>query len=217
MKPRRPGVVRRKPGRVARGSALGTLALSPIALGAIALSAIFGGRPVAGRTSVELRAVARDTSGASGFPAEGASVRGTTVVTVDVDDGRIDAAYHLGSNLVHGLAVLLVVLAVVTAVGVLRRRPVNLATVVVAGLVAAYCAVAAFAVPWARGWAVDRVVEDYGLPTSVEQAQALGVGFHVAAPQLSSFAWTTGLLGCAAVALGAMLWALHLRRLLGRR
>lgn len=210
-------MVRRKPGRVARGAALGTLGVSPIVLGAIALSAIFGGRPVAGRTSVELRAVARDASGATGFPAEGAAVRSTSVVTVDVDDGRIDAAYHLGSNLVHGLAALLVVLAVVTAVGVLRRRPVGLASVVVAGFVAAYCAVAAFAVPWARGWAVDRVIADHGLPVSVEQAQALGVGFHVAAPQVSSFAWTAGLLGCAVVALGAVLWALHLRRLLGRR
>lgn len=213
VKPRRPGVVRRKPGRVARGAALGTLAVSPIVLGAIGLSAIFGGRPVAGRTSVDLQAFVRDTSGASGFPAEGASVRSRSVVTVDVDDPRIDAAYHLGSNLVHGLAALLVVLAVVTAIGVLRRRPVSLTTLAVAGVIAAYCAVAAFAVPWARGWAVDQVIADHGLPVSVEQAQALGVGFHVAAPQLNSFAWTTGLMGCAVVALGAVLWALHVRRL----
>ncbi len=166
---------------------------------------------------MELQAFARDTSGASGFAAEGASVRSTSVVTVDVADGRIDAAYNLGSNLVHGLAALLVVLAVVTALGVLRRRPVSLATVAVTGLLAVYCAVAAFAVPWARGWAIERTIEDYGLPASVEQSQTLGVGFHVAAPQLNSFTWTTGLLGCAAVALGATLWALHLRRLLGRR
>lgn len=204
-------MVRRKPSRTARGAAIGALAVAPIVLGAIALSAIFGGRPVAGRTSVELRAFARDTTGAAGFPAEGASVRSATVVTVDVDDPRIDAAYHLGSNLAHALAALLVLLAVVTAIGVLRRRPVGLASIVVAGVIAVYCAVAAFAVPWARGWAVDRVVQDYGLPVSVEQAQALGVGFHVAAPQAGSFAWTAGLLGCAALALGVVLWALHVR------
>lgn len=217
VKTRKPGVVRRKPGAVARGAGLATLGVSPIALGAIALSGIFGGRPVAGRTSVELQSFARDSSGASGFAADGASVRSSSIVTVDVDDSRIDAAYHLGSNLVHGLAALLVLLAVVTALGVLRRRPVSLAAVALAGFISLYCAVAAFAAPWAKGWAIDRVVEDYGLPTSVEQSQSFGVGFHVAAPHLNSFTWTTGLLGCALVALGATLWALHLRRLLGRR
>lgn len=217
VKTRRPGSVRRKPGTVARGASLATLGIAPILLGAVALSGIFGGRSVGGRTSVELQSFARDASGASGFAAEGAAVRSSSVVTVDVDDSRIDAAYYLGSNLVHGLAALLVVLAVVTALGVLRRRPVSLATVAVTGFISLYCAVAAFAAPWARGWAIDRVVEDYGLPTSVEQSQSLGVGFHVAAPHLNSFTWTAGLLGCALVALGATLWALHLRRLLGRR
>lgn len=197
------------PGGLAIVGAVLSLVVAPFALLYLWIDSAMS-QPTNGATYVTVDAV--PVGSLPDVPSSGsANVELLQQAEVEVWDGKVDAAHFLPTDLTYGLAVGVVLLAVIVAIGVLRRRPANLFVVGWLGLMAVYAVVAAVAGPRAHDWAARRAIELSDLPTSAAAARRAGLDFTAAAPATDWSSWHSIYVVVAITCVGAAAYVLHLR------
>lgn len=204
-----------RPSTTARGISFATLGAAPFVAVYLWVSAAVNVRPTTGETLIDYRVT---TVGDAGYPADlatdpgaEATVTGGRTLTLSLFDADIDRAYYLWGDLLHLLALGVVVLAVTVAVGVLRGRPASRATVGVLAGLSVFSAVSAWAGPRAKEWAAVTAAERTGLPWGTTEAEAAGADAFVVG-DLGLDWWWASMVVVTLVCAGAALWVLHVRR-----
>lgn len=199
------------PGRVATVVSIATLVVSPVVLLLVYGSFALNTHPTTGSTFVTLHAVPLSDTGRL-MSSDDVNLSLDMTIDVETFDPAIGRAYYLPGDLGHVAVLLAVALSMLVALLVLLRRPSS--RVLAGGLVlyGAFAAVAAWAGPAARTWAVDHTIATYDLPTTAAQARAVGMDFTVdsSAEDWFEWPWIFGVL--AAVTFAAALYVLHARR-----